>query len=320
MGVARHLEVIRRNRRRHHPVANVSAGRAAELQMAAVLDARLRHSAFEYAAGLRVPHRKGRREIDFVITTPDEIWAVELKNWSGFVRLDGSHVVQHRAGGRGVVDHGNLLSSLRHKERVLRNYLKRHVDEVPPIWTVLVFANDRVGIAEELVGRDDLDVVRIREFLGALPAAPAQYGPIWSALRRLFGAGDDREPKKALPAVSEPIRQTRQALATLGTWDLVMLHGGRILSGDVVGLSVEELFDRQRFRRLELNVPRSYLDALGSKLALEVRGVQRDGEECDFELGFEETLTFHRAGQPKPEDFALRDAVGVSYGYVSKTD
>ena len=311
------LKIIARNRRRHDPVANVSAGRMAELQLAGILDYRLKSSSYEYVAGLRIPHRKRRREIDFVITTPDEVWAVELKNWSGFVRLDGSNVVQHRAGGRGVVDHGRLLADLRHKQGVLTSYLEDHLDEVPRVWTVLVFANDRVGIDDELLAVDDMDVVRIREFVGALPPAPPQYGPIWGRLRKFF-SGEGEEKQKALPTVTDPIRKAREVLASLGTWDLMMLHGGRILSGDVLGLSVEELDDRERFRRLEIDVPRSWLAALNSELSLRVAAVERSGEAVPFELGFEETVKFHRAGQPKTEDFELRDVVGISFGYVSK--
>lgn len=318
MKLTERLKIIARNRRRHEPVANVSAGRAAELKLAAVLDERFRGSRFEYAAGLRIPERKRRREVDFVITAPDEIWAVELKNWSGFVRLDGSKVIQHRAGGRGVVDHGRLVADLRRKERALKRYLRRRLDEVPDIWTILVFANDGVGIDEELRNIDGMDVMGLREFLGALPVDEAEAGGVWGAIRRLFGGVEKAESRRRLPEITESVRKTRKVLLRLGTWDLMMLYGGRIISGDVVGFSIDELADRDRFRRLEVDVPRSWFHALRAELAVGVRAIERNGDAIDYECGFDETIQFHAAGQPRPQSYPLRDVVGLSFGYTER--
>lgn len=316
------LSLIRKNRRRFYPVANVSAGRRAELQMAAVLDSRLKNTAFEYVAGLRIPHKKRRREIDVVITTPDEIWLVELKNWSGYVGLDGQNVIQHRSGGRGVIDHGRLLGDLRHKEQVLRRFLGRDLDRVPPTWTVLVFCIDSVGLDEKLVATDDMDVVYLREFLSALPSPPPQPGLFRSIFRRLFGrnsAGSkEATDQKNLPAASEPIVEARRMLAELGTWDMLLLYGGQIISGDVIDLSVDELDDRDRFKRLEIDAPRSYLDAFRSNLGLRATAVERCGQTRRFELDYGDHLRFHCAGQPKPQKFDLRHIEAISFGYRSR--
>ena len=305
--------VVWRNRKRFHAVPEVSAGRVAELRVAALLEERFRHTAYDYFAGLRVPTGRRRHEIDFVITTPEEIWVVELKNWSGFAGVDGSRVIQHRSHGRGVVDHGNLLSNLRHKERSLRKYLRRSVDEVPPTWSILVFANENLAIADELAGVDDMGVVRLPEFMSALPAPLADYGPIWDGLRRIFGSVEDEE-KERFPVVSEPIRQVREALAGLGTWDLMAMHGGQILSGDVVGFSSDELYDRDRFKRLRVEVPRSLFDVFRTNLDLRVTAVERSGAHRDYELDLDEEVIFHAAGQKKASTFSLRDVEAISFG------
>ena len=289
------FEIVWRNKQRSFPVPKVSVGRAAELQVASLLDERVVHSSYDYVAGPRVPGRKRRHEIDFVITTPNEIWLVELKNWSGFVGLDGGHVIQHRSGGRGVVDHGRLISDLRRKERALRNYLRPRVREVPTTWTVLVFYNRSVALSEELVATDDMDVVRLPEFMSALPPPDS----------------------KNLEPVSDAIKEVRPLLAALGSWDLMALHGGQIVSGDLVGISVDELQDRDRFERLRTDVPRSILNIFRKKLQLTVRATERSGAECEFDLGFDETVRFHCAGQPRPEQFSLRDVEAIKFGYTS---
>lgn len=264
--------------------------------MAAILDDRLRHTSYEYAAGLRVPSGNRRREIDLVVTTPDEIWVVELKNWSGFVGLDGQNVVQHRSQGRGVVDHGRLLSDMRHKQRILEKYLSRSLDKVPELWSVLVFCNDNATIDDALVSRDDMDVVGLREFLGALPSAAGKQGG---------------------PVATESIQQAREVLARLGTWDLLVLHGGQILSGDLIDISVPELGDRDRFGRLDMGVPRSLFKVLQADLRIAVTAVERDGDKVEISTGFDESLRFHAAGQPKPQEFALRDVEVLSLGYTT---
>lgn len=315
MSFSENLQVIKRNRRRHHPVPEVSVGRMAELRVEALLAERLRNSPYDYFAGLRIPHRGRRREVDFVVTTPDELWVIELKNWSGFVGVDGNRLVQYRSGGRGVVEHGPVLRDLKTKRDALRRFLKSHIDEVPEAWPILVFFDKRVGLDESLMSEDDVDVVRLPQLMSSLPPPPSNPGPIGKLLEAVFGGDDDR---KALPAVTDPVRDARDALADLGTWDLLALYGGQIISGDLVDASKNELCDRERFRRLHVDVPRSYLDAFRSELAVAVEATAREGEDEAFEYGFDETLKFHCAGDKKPKEFALRDVVGVSFGYVTR--
>ena len=317
MSFAERFQTVSRNRRRHHPVPEVSVGRRAELHVESMLAARLRHTAYDYFAGLRIPYRGGRREIDFVITAPDELWLVELKNWTGFVGLDdGGRVVQHRSGGRGVVDHGRLLRDMETKQRALERYLRRALDDVPRLWNVLVFYNRQVQLDERLATRDDLDVVRLPELLSALPEPSESRSGVFGFFRRLFGGDTDDEQQK-LPAVSEPVRAAKEELASLGTWDLLALHGGQIISGDLVDASRDELGDRDRFDQLLVDVPRSYLDAFRQSLAVEVTAAGRTGGEETFEYGFDESIRFHCAGDPKPKEFGLRDLEALSFGYTS---
>ncbi len=299
------LQTILRNRKRHHPVPEVSVGRRAELHVEAMLAERLEGTAWDYSAGLRVPHGGRRREIDFVISTPDELWVVELKNWSGFVGVDdGGNVVQHRSAGRGVVDHGRLIDDMDARRRALRNYLRRSLDEVPTIRTLLVFYDSGVGLDDSLTSAGDLQVMRRPEFLSLLPD-PSGPGFVGRLVHRIFGNGD--EPS-ALPAVSEPIRQAREHYSKLGTWDLLALYGGQLISGDLVGASMQQCSDRERFRRFRLDVPRGVMDLLfRSPLEIEITAVERSGETIQLCCGFDETIRFHCAGDPKPKRFELRD-------------
>lgn len=309
------LQTVMRNRKRHHPVPEVDVGRRAELHVEAMLARRLRDTPYDYFAGLRVPHRGRRREIDFVVTAPGRLWVVELKNWSGFVGLDNKgNVVQHRSGGRGVVEHGRLMTDLNDKERALKKHLGRPLDEVPDLRSMLVFYDRNVQLDERIVQADEnIEVMRLPRLISMLPAPPDQglFSRIWAAL---FGSSNER---KGLPALQPAVRAALDELVQLGTWDLLALHGGQIVSGDLVDASADELNDRDRFDQLNVDVPRGLLDIFRSDLHIEVTGLQRNGDHTDFRYDFDETIRFHCAGDKKPKTFNLRDVEAISFGYVS---
>ena len=300
---------IARNRRLFPPVTEVTAGMAAEAAMAQVLTERFADSAYSFHQNLRIPFQGGRREVDFLITAPDEIWLVELKNWSGFIGLDGRRVIQHRSGGRGIVDHKNLLKTMKLKERALGDFLRPHLTELPSMVSILVFWNPSVSLSEELLASEEVLVMEAREFFGSLPPAPPHYGPILRTLMKLFG----RSRSPGLPRLSsqeaQKLADLRAHLSTLGSWDHLQLHGGQILSGDLLRFSspeLQRLLTRGEIHRIEWKVPRSYLDLFRPPLEIGARVFAPDGTLHQLRLDLEATLDFHCAGQPRPETFALR--------------
>ncbi len=284
--------VIRRNQRRFEPEGKVEVGRASERVLAATLERQFKAPGHEYWLGLRVPDGGRRHEIDAVMALPDELWAVELKYWSGEVRLEGKEVVQYRPGGRGRVEHGRLLTRLRHREEALERYLRQYVEEVPLIWTVLVFAGDHVQLDPALRGAEGLDVVRWPEFVAALP----QTGASGEASGKVIDA--------------------TRALDRLGTWDLLWLNGGRIISGDIRGGWPEKIVDRSRYRRLRLKAPRRLWDVFRSQMVLEVEADGRQGDEEEaWTMGMEEGwIEFKGAGEGQARRYELRDIRGVVFG------
>lgn len=295
------------------PRPEVRAGRVAELQVASILTDRFYGTPYEFVAGVRVPYKKGRREIDIVITTPDEVWLVELKNWSGFVRFEDGRVIQHRGHGRGMVDHGRLLVNLRTKEGALKSYIKRETGADVETRNFLVFCNESAGISEELLEVDDIIVAGLREFLSVLPAARADYGLIGRIVRGVFGVGSPDKEERREP-VDESITRARKALAGLGTWDFLMLRGGRILSGDVRDISTDGLYERAEFRSVRVDIPRGLARLFRRNQEPKAVARERSGEEREFLVGEEDVVVFHAAGQPKPGRFRLREVESILFG------
>ncbi|MFU8805051.1 MAG: nuclease-related domain-containing protein [Bradymonadaceae bacterium] len=316
MSLVNALKIIHRNRRTFPPRAEITAGHIAEQQLAAILSERLVSSGYDFHQSLRIPYKRGRREVDFVITTPDDIWLVELKNWSGFVALEHGRVIQHRSHGRGIVDHGNLLKTMLIKERALRDYLKSRLDEVPPMVSVLVFWNQNVALSDELLATDDVVVVGIREFVGSLPPAPPDYGIIVGALARLFGAlfGQRKDQRRLMAEDSSEGLAIRKALGQLGSWDMVRMHGGRILSGDILEVRSHAIGACRGLEQIQIDAPRSWLHVFRGPPALSATTRDYDHAEVTLELSFEDTLLFQAAGQPKAQELALRDLEMVVFG------
>ena len=295
------------------PRPEVRAGRVAELQVASILTDRFSGTPYEFVAGVRVPYKKGRREVDILITTPEEVWLVELKNWSGFVRFEDGRVIQHRGHGRGMVDHGRLLVNLRTKEGALKSYIKRETGAEVETRNFLVFCNESAGISEELLEIDDIIVAGLREFLSVLPAARADYGRIGRIFRGVFGGGNPEKEERREP-VDECITRARKALAGLGTWDFLMLRGGRVLSGDVREISADGLYNRADFRSIRVDIPRGLLRLFGPKQEPKAVARKRCGEDQEFLVGVDDVVVFHAAGQPKPSTFRLREVESISFG------
>ena len=144
-----------------------------------------------------------------VITTPDVGVVVELKNWAGAVTLEGDRLIQRRPPPRPPVDHGPVFRDLEYKVKLLAAY---HAEKGRPsvdLQPLVVFYNHRIRMPDALRARPDVTTfVQLQE---ELPRS------------------DEGEPTPELRAL-------RQTLDELGGWDVVTLHGGRALFGDVRGL------------------------------------------------------------------------------------
>lgn len=283
MSLAARLAEVRRRHLRFPPDARSDAGHGAEYAAAARLRERLRRTGWQIHHGLRVPGRGGgRREIDFVLTTPDFGLVIELKSWIGEVRLEGDRLIQSRPPPRPPVDHGPVLGQLAHKSDLLARH---HAEQGRPpvaLRSLLVFFDHRVRLAPPLAGRDD--VTTLPALLAALPQR-------------------DSTP------VSEGIRALRATLDDLGGWDLVALYGGRVLFGDVVEIPSA---DRARHATLEVMADRSRLRALFASPRIRGRLHARGRAAAEVvALDPDAEVVVRPAGRRESERFALRHVLRV---------
>jgi hypothetical protein len=284
------MSTVRTNRRRFPPDGRGDVGRAAEAAVLWNVRQRLRRTTWTIHHGIRVPgSRGGRREIDFVVTTPTRAIVVELKHWAGeAILVDGDagplRLVQRRPPPKAPTDHGPVLEQLAHKTALLqRHHAARGGSEID-LEPLLMFYDVRLRLGSGLVDR--ADVVMYERFLEALPRA------------------DDT------PA-SPDIAGFRETLDGLGGWDLVALHGGRVVSCDIRETPIG---DRRTDRGVDLRIDRSLARALVSAPRARAVVHRRSGEIIPAEVDPAAEVVFRPAGRKQPERVALRHFETLVFG------
>eukprot|EP00656_Telonema_subtile_P017207 TRINITY_DN19192_c0_g1_i1.p1 TRINITY_DN19192_c0_g1~~TRINITY_DN19192_c0_g1_i1.p1 ORF type:complete len:223 (+),score=66.71 TRINITY_DN19192_c0_g1_i1:114-782(+) len=209
----------------HLPVAAEEAGRRGEQLFA---DA----AACTVFRNLRLRERDGRRfEIDAVCVSARLLCVVEVKNWSGEVHMqpDGRWQQQRRSGE--TVDHGDVLGILEHKAALLARVLETEGVVLPSEAIVprVVLINTRCKLER---GLEEHSLV-VHTAMG---------------LEQLVSTLHTDHMQTVLDAVlpwrwSSVIDQSSvcRALASLPTWDVLCLHGGKTVEGTLVevqGLSL----------------------------------------------------------------------------------
>lgn len=308
------------------------AGRVAEYVVRQELSERMDGTGWELRDNIRVPDpaSRHRREIDFVITTPDRGIVVELKNWTGDVLLsDGGHVIQRRRYGKEPIDHGPLFEDLRERVETLRLHHASFGREGVIIDAFVVFYDERgnLKLDESVASRPD--VVTYEKLLKAVPSQAAESSLLKRVLLGLmviFGFGS-AECGATQTKPSKAIASFRETLADLGSWDVLALNGGRVVFGDILpetggSLPVlkSDLFDRRKTVAILFEVDRSRMLALFREpddfAVAKAQGA--DGSVTNWQIKTNTEIFVHPAGQAEPEAFEVRNLLRIEYGYREK--
>ena len=270
----------------------------------------------------------GRCETDLIVITPRRVVVLEVKNWSGSLRVQGNQWVQTQRSGNQLV-HQNLLLHNRDKLRVLRQYLLHKGVNLPAerFHQAVVFANPRLDIDPTLRGHpavlefDSLDSV-LGEGTSAARVMAARV------VEKLAGVEAASGVNQTLLDIIPPSegKAAAAAIAELRTWDRIALRGGRVLQGDVLWLRIHgthcpaEAMDRGGigsfyWRRdrlggilwVVMNGYPGYMEGtiFGDQHRIPRRILPVDLDACAY---------FHEVGAPKPSIVALTNVERVEVG------
>ena len=197
-------------RKNFEPEGHVVAGRLAEFRLLKL--ARAVSGDALVLEGVRIPDptEGGRREIDMVVATKNELLFVEQKHWSGsFVIREDGRFFQTRANG-GTLLHKDIITWTARKGELLCDvHEKRCGQSAPPSRTILVFSNSNL------------------KWKPLPKEAPAEAYDELGFIDMLEGMNRD-----------SPTDEIRTTLEGFGTWDTIHLNGGKTLHGDILELGL----------------------------------------------------------------------------------
>ena len=186
------------------------------------------------AAGL------GRYEADLIAVTARRVVLLEVKNWSGRLRVAGDGWVQVQRNGT-EVHHPNLLVHNREKLRALHRHLVEHGVHIAPqcFHQGVVFVNSRLDIDAEIADHPAvLQLDGVGELLGdgtGLGRRAAARVAQWLASAEA-SAALAQHLLQVIPPVA--VKAAAEVIGALRTWDRLTLRGGRELQGDILWLRV----------------------------------------------------------------------------------
>ena len=199
-------------RTKFEPEGHVVSGRLAEFRLMKLTRAVAGDALVLEGIRIPDPEEGGRREIDMVIATKNEILFVEQKHWSGsFTITSEGRFFQKRKNG-GTLMHKDIVAWTCRKCDLLCDLHEARTDEsAPPSKVILVFSNKNLEwepLPDEVPAEayDEMGFINMVEKM--------EKGP--------------------------PDELLKETLLGFGTWDAIHLNGGRTLHGDILEYPFEK--------------------------------------------------------------------------------
>ena len=325
---AKRLETWREivSARRELELKEVAAGRDAEQALRSMVTNHLTWKTASIFHSKRVPRNiqsrgKGRYEIDLIVISPKQISAIEIKNWSGRLRIDGERWVQERRNGN-EISHENPLAKNKDKLDCLCSLLESRNIRVPNARVCrVIFWNKNLSVPLEVAKRDEIVMNHeLERFLGNQKATGFAERFLISVLELCL----DQEASmiaadgffKAVP--SRDYSSAVQAITSLETFDKIELLGGRVLSGDLLELRFGQ-YQRQlksisSGSDIKVLCTRNKVVLFFSALIGSSPLISLSQPFSTIPISPSDKILFHQAGEPKPEEIEIGRIVRMVRG------
>jgi hypothetical protein len=319
MGLMETYRMIRIAKEVHSPVASELAGDSGEGEVndaiEQVIAERGQGLAVRRYAAIRVPqgsNSSGKFEIDTLLVSPFGIVGIEVKNWGG--RLDiGDDGVWQQVSSRGVLkQHTDPLVLIREKMQAVARYLEARDVPLPEelFSSLVVLVNPRLRIGSGIAQLGD--VVHFGDLKKTLSP---MVNPNGVGMLAKLGMFLGLLPKTA-PRITNGANVI-DALDELPTWDRVLLHGGRVLKGDVarpgVPLANGDHLTRKQARSMRMAIPRSWVS--GWVALPTVTWTDYENKKHKETLMGRSSIRIKLAGQSSEEDISVLSVMSIDFGY-----
>lgn len=298
-------------------IPRVKAGRAAEQFLKTLVESKLKHKGAYCFLGKRVPsHRNQRRfEIDLVVLTKKRLYFLEVKNWSGDLVEAGANWIQTRRSGEQVA-HPNLTQYNSQKRNVIIEYLQTKGVKLNATYfsQKVIFMNPRLSIDPNIAKNPDVvPADKLKQYLNTQRGSSYAERFVHSVVELCL---DSEKSSLVLDGLFHAMRKedftaAQEALSILETWDKVVMHGGRVLTGDVLKLITKsETVDLKALpsgTRCPVRWNRSKVMGLIQTMISRYPLGSLRLPECRVVLAPNDILKFHAAGDEKPSELSLRN-------------
>jgi len=306
----------------------VRAGRQGEKYLHTLLTSHVHFKGATIFPNKRVPAGRRRREIDLLVVTSKRIHVIEVKNWSGSLRIAGDAWIQTTRDGI-EREHPNLLTDQHEKNVVLMRYLERQGMQLEAglhdryFCNKVLFINPRLHVQDAAIWQhpDVLMPSRLDAFLEQQPKKIFGERVLGSIVQWCLDSENANIVMDgyfgSLPA--EKVSAIKEAFDRLGTWDALHYYGERIETGDLIHVVAGgQLIKRDRFldkRLYSLGWPRNRTTGLMKALfGIGSLGCLEYGGGFSTPLRTDDYAYFHRPGESAPVEVKLIELDSISIG------
>jgi hypothetical protein len=178
------------------------------------------------------------REID-VIAIIDKIYVIEVKNWSGSVWCNGPRWFQLPVKAERALEFGDITEECHFKAMSLLRHLENvHKILLPPgsVVSCVVFTSPAVKLDPNSAKRlpNVFTLESFREFIGKSRSGSSWRDLLAPVVPSFF------HPSRSITL--EQKNSVAHALGNVRTWDIVMLHNGTTIHGDLVSLECPNFY------------------------------------------------------------------------------
>lgn len=233
------------NSKPNQPLGHEVAGDIAEIAVSESLKMNSDKS-FKIFQSKRVPkpNFQGRYEIDIILLTPQHLYVLEVKNFTGSLISEGNIWKQVKTDGE-VITFKNLLTHNEKKLEALKHYLTTNIDIPTNFFQQrVIFFND-INLDTKI--SSDPRVLTYQQLSSIAPKSSLSKkisNGFLSLLVQFLISEDDKQTANDglfnAKVSDEILISLSNKIDQLRTWDEIGLYGGRILRGDAKTLILDE--------------------------------------------------------------------------------
>ncbi len=305
----------------------VLGGRRAEHFLSTLVQSHLNFEGASLYPNKRVPAGHRRREIDLVVVTARRVHVVEVKNWSGSLRVVGRLWVQTNRNNR-EIEHPDLVADHQDKNLALIEYLRREGVLLDPearakyLSSKVIFMNPRLVVHDRAISEhpDVLLPHRLDSYLGQQRRPGFGEKILGSVVQWCLESESADVVMDGYFGSLTPdkVAAVRAAVDRLAAWDSLQYYGSRVEVGDLVRVSIggsvvpREQIGGRRFCPVRWTRHKTWgllkvLTGAGRLGRLHLPTGARPLSPRDF-------VFFHRPGEPAPTRIPLVGLEGITLG------